>query len=405
MIKFNFISILFLLSSCSFFLKGVDKEEYNFKLKPKIEKTYCITKSPLHYYSSNIGLVNGSTFRPSENFYLNIVNMTNYQMLFRPDIASPTAEVQYVIYDFEANSLVYKKYNLNSDEYPLYAFLGEIVTSYKLPPLKSIMSSVDQTSNYLDVNDEFADFLKKNKGVVYQNEVTLKDNFYRGGEPLKPGEKFKRTELKNLNIPQPKTDMPEGQLFLQKQNSEHLIHCNFNLEFYENSNFQVAEKEISSLTFGFFQKNKLFLASVSNNHSFETIPKTQFIKSKKHENSPAICIIESKTDKSRYFLMSDLSRDPGQHLFHLLKLKFYKSKNLAEVDHFIKNSRHLFLTDPVRLIYESQRGSEENLKELLKVNLPIYNANQLGRINAFYFDDKSHGFVLDDRYEGYLNCK
>lgn len=122
-----------------------------------------------------------------------------------------------------------------------------------------------------------------------------------------------------------------------------------------------------------------------------------------------MCYFESKNQlHSLAFLASD-SRDPGQHLYHLFKLNLEKVITTSDLDTLIKFSRHLFLTNPLRLIYESHRGSEKQLTELLKLNIPIYNANNLGNIIGLLIDQKnekkSHHFILDDRHEGHLSCQ
>ena len=88
--------------------------------------------------------------------------------------------------------------------------------------------------------------------------------------------------------------------------------------------------------------------------------------------STAVCMIEN--EKKKIWAFSNQSRDPGQHLFHLIKYGLTESSTTADVDKLIKHSRHLFLSDTVRLIIESQKSSKEQIENLLKLNLPIYNA-------------------------------
>ncbi|MBA2403937.1 MAG: hypothetical protein H0V66_04130, partial [Bdellovibrionales bacterium] len=71
----------------------------------------------------------------------------------------------------------------------------------------------------------------------------------------------------------------------------------------------------------------------------------------------------------------------------------------------IRHSRHLFLSDPVRLVIESHRSRTDQIENLLKINLPIYNAEKLGNIWAYtYFNDQGR-FIIDDRNVGSYSCK
>jgi hypothetical protein len=110
-------------------------------------------------------------------------------------------------------------------------------------------------------------------------------------------------------------------------------------------------------------------------------------------------------DKNKIWAFSNQSRDPGQHLFHLVRYGLPSSQTTAEVDKLIRHSRHLFLSDPVRLIIESERSSDEQVENLLKLNLPIYNADKLGNIWAYTQFAEGNRFIIDDRNPGAFRCE
>jgi hypothetical protein len=114
-------------------------------------------------------------------------------------------------------------------------------------------------------------------------------------------------------------------------------------------------------------------------------------------------VIENSADKIWAF--SNQSRDPGQHLFHLVRYGLPRSQNLSEIDRLIRHSRHLFLSDPVRLIIESGRSRGDQIENLLKLNLPIYNAEKLGNIWSYSSIKGVSRFIIDERNPGAFVCR
>jgi hypothetical protein len=119
--------------------------------------------------------------------------------------------------------------------------------------------------------------------------------------------------------------------------------------------------------------------------------------------SSAVCMMENQT--KRIWTFSNQSRDPGQHLFHLVRYGLPSSKSTQEVSRLIKHSRHLFLSDPVRLVIESARSSKDQIENLLKLNLPIYHAESLGNIWAHTHFSEGDRFIIDGRNPGSFLCK
>jgi hypothetical protein len=82
-----------------------------------------------------------------------------------------------------------------------------------------------------------------------------------------------------------------------------------------------------------------------------------------------------------------------------------KAQNHQDIDRLIRHSRHMFLSDPLRLVIESNRSKPEQIQELLKLNVPIYNASSIGNIWAWSnFNNEGGRFYLDDRNPGALFC-
>jgi hypothetical protein len=124
--------------------------------------------------------------------------------------------------------------------------------------------------------------------------------------------------------------------------------------------------------------------------------------------SSAVCVIEKKTKSGQDFmwLFSNASRDPGQHLYHLFRYGLAQVSSTQEVDKLLRHSRHLFLSDPVRLVIESDRSQDSQIENLLKLNIPIYNAEKLGNVWAYtQFQREGAHFIIDDRNFGAFSCQ
>ncbi len=55
-------------------------------------------------------------------------------------------------------------------------------------------------------------------------------------------------------------------------------------------------------------------------------------------------------------------------------------------------------------IIESRKSQEDQIQELLKLKIPLYNAKNLGKIWGMIDVDKNPKFVLDPRREGFITC-
>ncbi len=104
-------------------------------------------------------------------------------------------------------------------------------------------------------------------------------------------------------------------------------------------------------------------------------------------------------------MFSNQSRDPGQHLFQLIRYGLTEANSFEKIDRLLRQSRYIFLTDPIRLILESNRGTKEQTQRLLKINLPLYNADKLGNIWSFSTFENQSRFIIDDRNSGEFFCK
>lgn len=104
-------------------------------------------------------------------------------------------------------------------------------------------------------------------------------------------------------------------------------------------------------------------------------------------------------------IVSTFGRDPAQHLFHIMNYDVLESESLHEVREYINFPRHLFLQNPSRLLYESEKGSPEQLASFLTLDFPLYHKQQLGLVFGHAKLNQKTSFILDHRGNGALNCQ
>jgi hypothetical protein len=119
----------------------------------------------------------------------------------------------------------------------------------------------------------------------------------------------------------------------------------------------------------------------------------------------ALCSIKDEKTQNRLWLFSHNSRDPGQHLHQLLKKNISSLNSTLEWQELFSEMRYLFLLDPVRLVIESDRGSDKEIEELLKFNTPLYHAGSLGEIIGLSLKNRRFNFLNDPRSKNELLCQ
>jgi hypothetical protein len=183
-----------------------------------------------------------------------------------------------------------------------------------------------------------------------------------------------------------------------------VIQSNYDFNLYQNSIFLIDQEMPISNIFGLSSGQDVFLASTNQKiESISGIDSLPLFFGSSKVRSSAFCLIQNQKDFT--WLISNMGRDPGQHLFHLIKYGMASSDKIETVDTLIRHSRYLFLSDPVRLVIESRRSRPDQIENLLKLSLPIYNAEKLGNIWSFSKFGSQARFIIDDRNPGHYSCK
>jgi hypothetical protein len=392
--------------------------ENDIKPKSNIEKTTCdivqknilINDNRLSQKAFNKFIKKISQQRTYQ-FIDYVVMWSLLQMNLRPDSATPFSKAQFIL-NIKGTEYYYNTYTENNKGHP-YIYLLDLLlkkhgSNYSLLQLAKFMDQ--EFSSRLVVSKDLDYFLEKHKNEIVRNKV-LKRFYIRGDDVLKENERLPKLQFRPLVQKYLKSKnrykyKKSNYLFTYDKSASFTPQCNFDMDLYKNSIFLIHKEEIKSHIFGMKQKRNAFLAVTDARiNNIVPINSTLLFQGSPNTRSAALCTFKNKFKKSNsIWLISSNSRDPGQHLFHLMEYGLTNISSANELDKMLRFSRHLFLKDPTRLILESRRSTKGQLQELLKLNIPIYNSKRLGQIWGYYASSSGGSFVLDDRQEGHLEC-
>jgi hypothetical protein len=410
---------LLILGSCSFFINKIDtamvSEKDYLKNIPETP-TFCpvIGKPKLQLINteanSQVLFQNFIEKNPGHDFLDQFVMWTLIQMSLRPDQSSPSSRFQ-VLLRLNSESVYLDFFSETPEEqFPLLFGLDWVLKRYKKK------ASLESYATILDLH--FPQKLKSGKNFeifLLANQAKIKDHpvlgpfFIRGTEVLKENERMPKMSYAEVikhyrSKKQRQKIIVNNSLTSFTTESGQQGNCNYDFNLYDNSIFLIDQTIPSANLFGLSTETSAFMASTSQKIE-KILPINGFplFYGESKVRSSAVCMIENQDN--RIWTFSNLSRDPGQHLFHLIRYGLARTKSTAEVDKLIRHSRHLFLSDPVRLAIESHRSRKDQIENLLKLNLPIYNAEKLGNIWAYTFFNSRGRFIIDDRNPGSYSCK
>lgn len=333
------------------------------------------------------------------------------QLSLRPDQSSPSARLQTLI-NHKGSVHYFDFFSEQDDEqYPYLYGLDWLIKKFKkTSSLETYVAIIEsQFTDSLKVSPDLEKFLVKNQEMIKENPV-FSPLYFRGNEVLKTNESIPPVDLK-FAISQFRKAYKKQNIIINttlhqfSTTKGYVGECNYDFNLYSNSIFLIDKMLPISNIFGLSLGTDSFMSSSSQIFSkAESLFNGPLFKGSSKVRSAAICSIANKANK--IWTISNESRDPGQHLFHLIKYGLPLSSNVSELDKLLKHSRHLFLSDPIRLVIESNRSDQEQIQNLLKLNIPIYHAEKLGNIWAYIQDDKLNSrFIIDERNSGDFLCK
>lgn len=418
---FKIFSLLFIVSSCSFFVERIDtplvKDADLIKKDPDVV-SYCSfeKKADLQLVGSNdnsqivyLDLIK-SLGKNKLDFLDHFALWNLIQLTIRPDQSAPTSRIQ-ILFHQEGKSYYFDFFSEYSEnQYPYLYGIEWILKKFgKKETLESYARILDShLGRKLKLGKDFEDFLYSRIAGIKNNPV-LASYYFRGTEVLKSGETYPKLDYGSV-IAFYRKFQKEQKIIINTSLTQFVTakgntgSCNYDFNLYDNSIFLIDKVIPVANLYGLALPNSAFMVSSSQKLD-KTVSLNGFplFQGESKVRSSAVCMIENKDNKIWAF--SNQSRDPGQHLFHLVRYGLPGSQTTAEVDKLIRHSRHLFLSDPVRLIIESNRSNEEQIENLLKLNLPIYNADKLGNIWAYTMFPEGNRFIIDDRNPGAMKCQ
>lgn len=384
--------------------------------RDKGKDTFCSLEK-----KHNIQLV--GTNEPSQNTYLDIAQglgkldffdhfalWSLMQLSIRPDQSSATSRLQ-VLIQHEGKSYYFDFFSENSeDQYPYLYGIEWILKKFgKKKDLETYSKMLESSlGKKLKIGKDLEGYLSEHQEAIKSDPI-LQSYYFRGNEILKENE---------TNPVISYTDVVKAYRKVQKAqkivintyltpfmtNKGQNGKCNYDFNLYDNSIFLIDKIIPVANLYGFSKGKSAFMSSSSQKiEKVLPIGDSPLFKGESKVRSSAVCVIENA--ENRIWAFSNQSRDPGQHLFHLVRYGLPKSQHIPEIDRLIRHSRHLFLSDPVRLIIESGRSRGDQIENLLKLNLPIYNAEKLGNIWSYASIGGSSGFIIDDRNPGAFVCR
>ncbi len=341
------------------------------------------------------------------DFKEQVVIWSLMQMNVRPDLATPTSRLQLLFK--ENNKTTYLDFaGEDTNSYPYVKALDELLHNH--PRKKDLIwyaGLIDKNAkSQVVVGTSFEKRLLTLKDEIATNP-TMRKYFFRGDDTLKESERIAKINFSHLiqSIKrQPIRANRNSSLNDYRKTPKLKVSCNYDFKLYDESIFLIGPDESPGHIFGASLGNQAFLAVASQNvEKVESLFEEPVFRGKGNTRSAALCTIFNEGHE--IWLSSHNSRDPGQHIYHLFKYGIGSAKKPEDIDTLLRHSRHIFLSDPLRLVIESSRSKPKQIQDLLKLNVPIYNAEAIGNIWAWSnFNNEGGRFYLDDRNPGALFC-
>ena len=398
------IFLIMLLTGCSILSQKIDSLENQpntysvIKLEgaSQNKKLYCFENNYEQYYledevTQKFYTQNFINKNKNLNFIQKSILLAIYEMLRRPDISGPYSRLQIYLrldkdyyFDFRPSDLS----ESNSMPY-LYGLEKIHDTFVKKEKFKNFIKLFNSNlSNNLPVSSEFEIFLRNHKNEILKNE-NLINIFTKGDETLTKHESFQPSNITNILNEYYKKNLNKEALYsadknrlIPSKNNDKLL-CNFDLSIEINKDDIFNYDKKDTHPFALKEGDKLFIAIAStlSDKSLRTLPDSYFFINKPSPTPVPLCSYVN--EKMNLIAFSTLNRDPSQHLKHLFQYEIFNSESFPTLTEYLNFPRHLFLSSPERILYESKKGRKSQLEYLLSMNFPIYHVDSLGNIFGF----------------------
>ena len=417
MIKFLPFFVFFY--SCSSYVEYLEKNDEIEILKEKEFSQSCTTINSFNIVYEDEDVI--STFQgilkslpKNLSFSDKVVLFSLYQMSIRPDASGPNSRLQ-INFGNKTNWSYFDSQDLfiAKNDHP---FLNGLKTYLKKTKnQRSLNNLLGLAHTYfpksVPVTKSLNAFIQKYQGPL-KNNPKSKRLFFKVNTPLQNGESLKtvnynqfRNISKNLNVNGPLFNYPIKDM----NNIE--ISSNVDLNLYSKKIFLIDRNKNKTFNkFAAYDDKGNFFISVSHQIiqkpgelTFNFFPKAL------NPLRPYPFLFIKKQGKNPFLqtFLATRERDPGQHLFHLLNYEIYKTDNYEDVKSYLGFPRYQFLDNPLRILYESKRGTKTQLDYFLGQNFPIYHIDQLGEIwsHTYFEKENTPKLITDPRFKVFQTCQ
>jgi len=422
-----FITSLLLLVSCSqnaidwIIEKNKTNNVSNSNLNSESKIISCNGKKLKIFSSSEEASKNLESILADSNFYYytnfeKAIFLTLVELVRRPDISSPQSNFQFIS-DMNQNQLFYSFSNKN--EHGLSVLFGIDFLLKKYSKTKTLIQMASDLEEIIPknifVDKGFEKFIFENQKLISKNN-TLSSILLRGEEPLTRFESFNRGNIvklvefynKNKTFQDANNYTIQNKFDYQQNIGVSSAECNFDLKSdLDQINTDVGNNDIVNFI-GLSNKNEAYISTFFSykNFNVEQIDNLLFLKTNKALVDLPTCRIENPNNHLKLILSSIEGRSKNQHLKHLIEYEIYNSIDDKQIHDILNFPRHLFLSSPDRILYESKKGRESQLNFFLSMNFPIYHVEKLGNIIGLSkLKNKSdYRFVQDIRNNNKTIC-
>lgn len=429
MCSFRFVLIILIsfATGCSFFSSKIDTMARNKvpqSLQPLSKHNFCSDKNRLVFFTEDEATLKfyreleNSLFQKENPFIQKGILMALTELNRRPDLVSPSSRLQIYLkldgknyyYDFRPKSLE------DDTRYSYIKGLDYLSKNFRQQSLSSMAGTLDSIiPQQIPVTFGFENFLKAARPEMQKNELMI-SRFFKGDETITRYETFHRMSFKNIiNYFTSPQFMSENTYEFEKNNlikqgsSTTITKCNVNLDKDNSLSDEILNSDnLRTNTFGLTEGENIFLAmsSAIMQRPLKIEKNFYFLKMRPNPFPGPVC--EFSDAQKEIVLFSAKGRSPAQHLKHLLAYEVDHVIHPSQLNDLLKFSRHLFLQDPDRILYESKRGRKAQLDFFLAMNFPIYHVDSLGEVfgSISYTENKQrkNSLIIDDRNSSVLSC-
>lgn len=336
------------------------------------------------------------------------------QLNLRPDVVSFKSEIQLLITSKNKNTY-YDFDQKNAGEYPLYSTLKFLLkkskSKYSLLRLAKISTKL--FPGPYKISKGLANNLFKYQDSLKNHSIFLK-TYFKSNQVLRAGETFEGLNLISLvkNINQKKLisnislNYHSSSFIETNENPRSKLYCNQNLNLFTNGKYNITKDSGENfLPIGFsFKKGENILAVIKTklNNNISPSFNSPIFKTESTDAKATFCY--NKEHKKTIQIMSFRGRDSSQYIRNFLLSNIDQVQTQSELSQIIEFPRSLFLINPKRYIFESDRSEQKSIQSILSNDFPVYHSDTLGEVWAMIDSQSRREFITDTRHQSFHLC-